>query len=422
MLKKVFALVDCNNFYCACERVFNPRLNGVPVAILSNNDGCVIARSEALKEKGIPMGAPYYQYKHILKKMGAQVLSSNYPLYGDMSHRVMEVLRRFSSDMEIYSIDEAFLNLSQFNDYELFDYLVEIRKTIQRWTGIPVSIGLGPTKTLAKVGNHVAKKRTSSGVFDISPPAVCQQVLASFPVRDVWGIGDRWCQQLKGHGIHTAEALKNMDIPWIRRNLSVVGERLVRELNGLSCLEVTQVQPRKNIISSRSFGQRVKDKESLMQAVANYAAKACEKMRHQKSKAQGISVFLAGCYDAYGQKPSRHSMIHSFVIPTMDTGVIIKAARECLTQLYQPGHEYKKAGVMLLDLLPDEQQQYDFFNEHEPEIRGQLMTLIDNINQVMGKNTVVFGSQGKRHDWAARSKNRTPRYTTHWDELFTVTT
>ena len=288
----IYALVDCNNFYCSCERVFNPALEKKPMAVLSNNDGCIVARSNEIKALGIPMGAPMFQYKELLEKKRAIILSSNYQLYGDMSQRVMETLRQFTPSMEVYSIDEAFLRLEEFQRLDLIKYCLEIRKTVKQWTGIPVSIGIAPNKTLSKVANHIAKKHTKTGVFDIFKRSTQNEILANFPVGNIWGVGRQLSKKLNEMGINTALKLRDVDIVWARKHFTVVGERLVRELRGASCLELEEVIAKKNITSSKSFGKLVTDKKELMNAIANYTTKACHKLRLQNSKAQGLYVYL----------------------------------------------------------------------------------------------------------------------------------
>ena len=416
----VYALVDCNNFYCSCERVFNPALEKKPIAVLSNNDGCIVARSNEIKELGIPMGAPMFQYKKLLEQKKAIILSSNYQLYGDMSQRVMETLRQFTPAMEVYSIDEAFLRLEEFRRLDLMKYCLDIRKTVKQWTGIPVSIGIAPNKTLAKVANHVAKKNTDIGVFNICKRQTQNEILANFPVGDIWGIGRQLAKRLNEMGINTALKLRDVDIVWARKHFTIVGERLVRELRGLSCLDLEEVTAKKNITSSKSFGKLVTDKKELMNAIANYTTRACHKLRLQNSKAQGIYVYLRTNPFRRQDPQYNNGTTYGFTEPSDDTAFIIKAARKCLEQIYSKGYKYHKAGIMLLDIVPATYKQMEMFDTEESKARSQLMQTIDAMNITMGQDTIRFAAQGIDHPWARKCEYRTPRYTTNWDELAKV--
>ena len=416
----IYALVDCNNFYCSCERVFNPALQNKPMAVLSNNDGCIVARSNEIKALGIPMGAPMFQYKKLLEKKKAIILSSNYQLYGDMSQRVMATLREFTPSMEVYSIDEAFLRLEEFKKLDLDKYALEIRKTVKQWTGIPVSIGIAPNKTLSKVANHVAKKHTKNGVFNICKKITQNEILANFPVGDLWGLGENYQSVLGEMGINTALKLRDVDIAWARKHFTVVGERLVRELRGMSCLDLEEVMAKKNITSSKSFGRLVTEKKELMNAVANYTTRACHKLRLQKSKAQGIYVYLRTNPFRHQDPQYNNGITYGFIEPSDDTTFIIQAARKCLGEIYSKGYKYHKAGIILLDIVPATYKQMEMFDTEETQARSQLMKTIDTMNATMGQDTIRFAAQGIEHPWARRCENRTPRYTTNWDELVKV--
>ena len=386
----IYALVDCNNFYCSCERVFNPALEKKPMAVLSNNDGCIVARSNEIKALGIPMGAPMFQYKELLEKKRAIILSSNYQLYGDMSQRVMETLRQFTPSMEVYSIDEAFLRLEEFQRLDLIKYCLEIRKTVKQWTGIPVSIGIAPNKTLSKVANHIAKKHTKTGVFDICKRSTQNEILANFPVGNIWGVGRQLSKKLNEMGINTALKLRDVDIVWARKHFTVVGERLVRELRGASCLELEEVIAKKNITSSKSFGKLVTDKKELMNAIANYTTKACHKLRLQNSKAQGLYVYLRTNPFRRQDPQYDNGITYGFMEPSDDTTFIIQAARKCLEQIYSKGYKYHKAGIMLLDLVPSSYKQMEMFDTEETQARSKLMKTIDVMNNSMGQDTIRF--------------------------------
>ncbi len=418
MKQPVFALVDCNNFFCSCERVFNPKLNNKPVVVLSNNDGCVIARSQEVKDLGIPMGAPYYKYKDILNKNSVAVFSSNFQLYSDMSSRVMQTLKHLAPEMEIYSVDEAFLSLDNIAHDQLINYAEKICTTVKQWTGIPVSIGIAPTKTLAKVANSIAKKHNK--VYSIMTLEEQNKILEKFPIGDIWGVGKNTEQFLLLKGIKYAKELRDMDIRWIRKNLSVVGERLVRELRGFSCAEPQDFKPKKNITYSRSFGNIVKDHDQLYEAIANYAARACHKMRRQYSQAQGIYVYIQTNKFNPRYPRYKNGFTYKFITPTSDTSAIIKAAKECLERIYVSGYRYNKAGVILLDLIPDTKHQIDLFKIGDSEKSRSIMQAIDTLNNKLGKDKVMLAVQGTKRTWSVRSEIRSPRYTTEWNELLKV--
>ncbi len=415
---KVFALVDCNNFYASCERVFDPRLKNRPIVVLSNNDGCIVARSNEVKALDIPMGVPFFEQKALIRKHDIAVFSSNYQLYGDMSQRVMDSLRRFAPDMEVYSIDEAFLRLDHLQPRDLIEYCTTIRTKVLQWTGIPVSIGIGPTKVLAKVANRVAKKQT--GVFDIRDQKTQDAILKTLHVRKLWGIARRWAERLHRMGIETASQLRDASPVIIRKQLSVVGERLVRELRGQSCLDLEDVQPRKNIMSSKSFGNLLTEKAPMAEALANYAARACEKLRQQNSRAQAVYVFVQT--NGFRETDAQYSngLTCTLTVPTSDTRTIIEAAKFCLNRIYRPGYRYKKTGVMLLDLIPAALEQQHLFADSDQRPGDRLMATVDRINEDHGPDTVFFGAEGIHREWKMRCGSRSPRYTTQWNELLRV--
>jgi DNA polymerase V len=417
---KIFALVDCNNFYASCERVFDPRLKNRPIVVLSNNDGCIVARSNEVKALGIPMGVPYFEQKGVIKKHKIAVFSSNYQLYGDMSQRVMDSLRLFAPDMEVYSIDEAFLRLDHLHLRDLYDYCTTLRAKVMQWTGIPVSIGIGPTKVLAKVANRVAKKQTDNGVFDIRSRQAQDEILKTLEVDKLWGIARRWAERLHRIGIETALELRDASPTIIRKQLSVVGERLVRELRGHSCIDLEDVQPRKNIMSSKSFGNLLTNKETLEEALANYAARACEKLRQQNSRAQAVYVFVQTNGFRETDKQYNNALTCPLTVPTSDTRTIIEAAKFCLSRIYKPGYRYKKTGIMLMDLIPASLEQKHLFADSDPRPSDHLMGVVDRINQEHGPDTLFFGAQGVAREWKMRCGLRSPRYTTQWDELLSV--
>ena len=414
----MFALVDCNNFYASCERVFDPSLNGRPLVVLSNNDGCVIARSEEAKALGIPMGVPFFKQKAVIEKNRISVFSSNYQLYGDMSQRVMDSLRLFAPDMEVYSIDEAFLRLDSFRYHDLSEYCKNIRARVLQWTGIPVSIGIGPSKVLAKVANRIAKKKTRDGVFDIRNPKTQDEILRNLKTEKIWGIGRRWAERLDRIGIKQALELRDASPTLIRKQLSVVGERILRELRGQSCIDLEDVQPRKSILSSKSFGKTVTQKEAIAEALANYTARACEKLRKQNSRAQAVQVFVQTSQFRETQYNSEFACALS--MPTSDTRKIVQAARFCLDRIYKRGYSYKKTGVLLLDLIPASLQQQHLFAETDCRQDDRLMNVLDRINEEHGSDTLFLGAQGVEREWKMRCGLRSPRYTSQWNELLQV--
>ena len=415
---KVFALVDCNNFYASCERVFDPSLKQRPIVVLSNNDGCIVARSNEVKALKIPMGVPYFEQQALIRKHKITVFSSNYQLYGDMSQRVMDSLRLFAPDMEVYSIDEAFLRLDYLQPRDLTKYCKTIRAKVMQWTGIPVSIGIGPTKVLAKVANRVAKKQTDDGVFDIRSSTTQDAILKTLDVKKLWGVARRWAERLNRMNIHKASELRDASPVIIRKHLSVVGERLVRELRGQPCIDLEDIQPRKNIMSSKSFGNLLTRKEPIEEALANYAARACEKLRKQNSRAQAVYVFVGT--SEFSDKQYSNSITCPLTIPSSDTRVIIETAKSCLSRIYRPGYRYKKTGVMLLDLIPASLEQKHLFADSDPNPSDDLMDVVDQINRDHGPDTLFFGAQGVNREWKMRCGSRSPRYTTQWDELLKV--
>lgn len=411
--------MDCNNFYVSCERVFQPSIRNLPVVVLSNNDGCIVARSNEAKYLGLPMGGAYFQNKDIIEKNKVVVFSSNYPLYGDMSCRVMRSLQMFVPDIEVFSIDEAFLRLDGFMHQNLFDMAVDIRSKIYQWTGIPTSFGIAPTKTLAKVANRVAKN-THLGVFDIRNPDLQTRTLGNMQIEDVFGISYRWGKKLRKLGIQTALQLREADPKFIRRHITVVGERIVYELQGLSCLELEQVVPKKNIMCSRSFGTPLNELEHIEEALANYAANACKKMRKQRSRAQAAQVFIGTNPFKSHQPQYKNSHTFNFDIPTSNTGLIIKKSKEALRLIYRKGFEYRKCGILLIDLISENSVRDHLFIQNNTEGEDLLMRIIDQINQSHGPNCIYHAAQGVEAKWRMQCNYRSNRYTTKWKELVEV--
>lgn len=417
---KKFILADCNNFYVSCERVFDPLLENRPVIVLSNNDGCVISRSNEAKALEIPMGAPYYQQKEIIEKNNIAVFSSNYQFYGDMSDRIMESLAMLTPKLEIYSIDEAFIRLDNFSEESIFEDVLSMREKIIRWTGVPMSFGIAPTKTLSKIANHVAKKKTSEGVFDISEENVRDQIMKDLPVEEIWGISRKWGEKLRYLGISTALDLKNANAKFVRKHMSVVLERMIYELRGTPCLDIETVPPKKNIMSSKSFGCPVYDIEPILEALSSYAARACEKLRNQNSKANGIYIFIKTNPFQSNKPQYKNGYAFSFDLPTSDTRIIVAEAKRLMMRLYRKGYQYHKCGIMLLDLVSEDYKQGHFFSSSDSKKQEGFMRTVDNLNNSMGPQTLFYLSQGTKKNWKMRCKKRSKRYTTKWSELLEV--
>ncbi|MDP6366996.1 MAG: Y-family DNA polymerase [Nitrospinota bacterium] len=413
------ALVDCRNFYVSCERVFNPKLMNRPAVVLSNNDGCIIARSEEAKTAGVRMGAPYHEEKEHLARMSGAVLSSNYALYGDMSARVMSLLGEFSPKVEIYSIDEAFLDFGNFVDVDLMDHARRMRERALRWTGIPVGVGIGPTKVIAKTANKLAKR--NGGVFALLEESAIRSALAGMAVEDTWGIGGRWGKRLRRMGIETALALREADPTRIRQSFGVVVQRILYELRGVSCLLIENAPPaKKEICVSRSFRKRVGAMEELSQATASYATRAAEKLRRNGSRAYGLSVFIHTNHFREGEPQYSGSGSVRFAHPTSDTGLLIRAALAALRRIHRPGYLYHKAGVLLFDIAPARRVQDEMFDRPDFSRSDAVMSTLDALNTRMGRATVRYGAEGFEAAWRMKGEMRSPRYTTSWEELAQV--
>jgi len=413
----MFALIDCNNFYVSCERLFNPSIWERPVVVLSNNDGCIVARSNEVKKLGVPMGAPLYQYQHLLKKHQTVIFSSNYQLYADLSARVMKVIQLYAPRLEIYSIDEAFVQLD--GSTNCLAFAQQLQATIKQWVGIPVSIGIAPTKTLAKAANYIAKKNTQSGIYQCKQQQI-NRLLTQMPLEEIWGIGRNMLDRFKQMDIHTSLALKAYCPHQMQKQCGVIYQKMILELNGISCLFLEESQVKKNIISSRSFSYDVLRLETLEQAIANFASIAVAKARKQKSMVTGLTVFLKT--NRFNKKYPQYSNSEEMVLelPTNDTGQLISAAKKLLRKIYQPGYRYKKAGIVLKGLIREVGIQQELFIGSVPPARTALMSLIDKINQEHGKGTLFFAAEGIDSTWMPNCNNRSPRYTTQWTELKTI--
>jgi DNA polymerase V len=426
MRHRVIALVDVNNFYVSCERVFNPALEGKPVVVLSNNDGCAIARSNEVKALGVKMGAPWFQLKDLASQYGIIAYSSNFPLYADMSNRVMQILGQFGPGQEVYSIDECFLDLTGFQTRNLTEYGQGIRKCIKQWTGLPVCVGIGATKTLAKLANHIAKKNPQfDGVCDLNAMTLAERNdwFARIKVGEVWGIGPRLTLKLADSGIYTVQDLRQADPATLRNQFSVVMEKTIRELNGIVCIDLEEmVPPKKQIMSSRSFGMPVGDLVSLQESVTLYTSRAAEKLRRQQSYAGALHVFIR----TSPHNPKEPYYGNGLTIPlpsaTDDTMRLVRAALWGLRRIYKPGYRYQKAGVMLSELVLAQGRQGDLFTASgDHDKNGTLMSTIDEINRVMGRHTLKLAAEGCRQPWKMKQGNKSPAYTTRWDELPVIT-
>lgn len=413
------ALVDCNNFYVSCERVFAPRLEGRPVVVLSNNDGCAVARSNEVKALGVRMGTPWFQMRDLAREHGIVALSSNYALYADMSNRVMAILGQYAPDHEIYSIDECFLGLDGFGQFDLVEFGRRIRRQVKQWVGIPVCVGIADTKTLAKLANHCAKKGLAGtdGVCDFSRLTAAERsgLFSRIEVSEVWGIGPRLTKQLAARGIATVEDLRTADAKTLRREFSVVVERTVAELNGIPCLALEEVASNKQQIqSSRSFGSYVYDLPQLKEAVASYIASAAERLRAQRSLAGMLQVYIRT--NPHKEAPQYQ---RGLTIPlpeaTDDTLRLTRAALWGLQRIYRPGFAYQKAGVALLELTDAANRQMNLFSATKDNPR--LMQALDRINATWGRGTLRSAAEGIGKGWKMKRERMSPGYTTSWAQL-----
>ncbi|OSM02007.1 translesion error-prone DNA polymerase V subunit UmuC [Magnetofaba australis] len=418
----MFALVDCNNFYVSCERAFNPALEGRPVIVLSNNDGCAVARSNEAKALGIGMGAPLFQIRDIVKRHDVAVLSSNYALYGDMSARVMSILSEAAPAAEVYSIDEAFLDLRGMDRARREAFGQELRARVRRWTGIPVSIGVAPTKTLAKMANHYAKKTPAlEGVLDLEDLRWRERALHKFPVGEVWGVGRRLNKRLEAMGIRTAAQLRDAHPKMIRQNFNVTLERTVRELGGQSVIALEEAAAaRQSIAVTRTFGEKVTEYAAVSEAVATFAARAAEKLRRQNLLAGAVLAFIQT--NRHTPQDAQYARSITVTLPEArdDSYTVLTAAREGLDAIWRDGFRYQKAGVMLLGLVGARQFQRSLFASPPVAGSAQLMGVIDHLNQRMGRGAVRFGAEGvaaQSGQWRMRQERRSPAYTTRWSEL-----
>ena len=412
------AIVDCNSFYASCERVFRPELADKPVVVLSNNDGCIVARSSEVKALGIPNGSPLFKVENIVRREKVHVFSSNYTLYGDLSRRVMEALALFSPDIEVYSIDEAFLNLRGFERRGLAEYGRVMRDTVERWTGIPVSVGIAETKTLAKIANRLSKRSPKTrGVLDLTESVHRERALAITPVGGVWGVGRRYARFLERYGIRSALDFARAEDGWVRKHMTVVGLRTVRELRGIPSIEMDDAPPPKQqICVSRSFGRPVTECRDMEEAVASYVTRAAEKLRRQHSAAGSILVFMTT--NRFRDDPQYvGSTIAGLPVQTDCTRELLGYALPAARRIFREGYRFKKAGVVLGDIRPADEAQADLFDTLDRGTSRRLMTALDTVNSRFGKGTVAFAAEGIEKPWRTKFEKRSPRYTTRWEDL-----
>lgn len=420
-----YALIDCNNFYASCERVFDPELMDRPVVILSNNDGCVIARSSEAKELDIPMGIPEFKVRPLINKHNVAMRSSNYALYGDMSRRVMETLQTCTPNIEVYSIDEAFAELSPRFMNSMEEYGQFIRNRVLRWTGIPVSVGIAPTKTLAKIANETAKDYPSlNGVLVLDNSRRMEKVMKNTPVDEIWGVGKNYSEKLKMHGIQSAWDLSQQPDAWIRNMMKVTGLRTVWELRGKPCLTLERtVEARKGILSSRSFGEPVQKIEDLKEAVTLFSSRAAEKLRAQQSVASTVTVTLVT--NKYANPGAQYKFGISVNLPsaTADTSIFATVAEAVVHRLFDPEKTYKKAWVMLTGIVPESEVQADLFSsDGYTQKQHNLMHCMDSVNARYGKQTMMVAGAGVggNQAWKMKQDHLSRRYTTRWEELMEI--
>ena len=417
----MFALIDCNNFYASCERAFNPSLNGKPIVVLSNNDGCAIARSNEAKALGIPMGAVAFEYRDLFMKHNVHVFSANFALYGDMSNRVMNILQQYSPECEVYSIDEAFLKLVGFEHFDLHSYGVDMSQKVKAWTGIPVSVGVAPTKALAKIANRIAKKypdRTNT-CYVIDDDEKRIKALKWLDIEDVWGVGRQHAKKLRYIGVKKAFDFTQLDDAWVRRNMSVVGLRLKMDLLGLPTLDLEDIKPKKNIATTRSFERDLTKLEDIRERIVTFSVSCAEKLRRQHSSCNALCVFIRTNSHRQELQQYSNSTVIKFPYPTNSSIEIAQFALQALEQIFVPGLQYKKAGVIIMDFTPDSEIQLSLFENSNPK-HSPLMQVVDRINKSFGQQKIKLASQDQKRVWKMKQEKLSPRYTTRLDEVIEV--
>ncbi|MCK9481789.1 MAG: Y-family DNA polymerase [Bacteroidia bacterium] len=418
----MFALIDCNNFYASCERVFRPDLNKKPVVVLSNNDGCVIARSNEAKAVGIPMGAPAFEYEKLFQQHRVQVFSANFALYGDMSNRVMSILADYSPEMEIYSIDECFLKLNGFDTYfNLQQYGESMRCKVTKWTGIPISVGIAPTKALAKLANRIAKKfpEKTQGVYIIDSEDKRIKALKWLKIGDVWGIGRQHAKRLQAQNVFTAYDFTQLSDAWVKKNLAVVGLRLKHDLQGIPTLDIEDVQAKKSIATTRSFETNYTEFEQLRERVSTFASSCAEKLRKQKSCCNSLMVFIHTNGHRNDLAQYCRNVIIKLPYPTNSSIELAKFATQGLKQIFKAGYAYKKAGVIVQDVSPEETIQTTLF-ESRDERHVPLMRAIDKMNMQFGQQKIRLASQDQKRVWKMKQEKLSPRYTTKLSDIINI--
>jgi len=417
----MFALVDCNNFYASCERVFRPDLIGKPIVVLSNNDGCIIARSNEAKALKIPMGAPAYQYEKIFTENNVQVFSANFVLYGDMSSRVMNILSSYSPDIEIYSIDEAFLKLNGFEKFNLQTYGQEIQRRVTKWTGIPVSVGIAPTKALAKVANRIAKKypEKTKSVYLIDSEEKRIKSLKWLKIEDVWGIGRQHAKKLNAIKVNTAYDFTQLDDSWVRKNMAIVGLRLKQDLQGIPVLDLEELQAKKNIAVTRSFEKNYTELEQLKERVTTFSISCAEKLRKQKSCCNSMMVFIHTNEHRNDLAQYSRNIVVELPYPTNSNIELANFAIQALEKIFKKGYSYKKAGVIVMAFSPESKTQFKIFENSNPK-HIPLMETIDKINASFGQQKVKLGNQDLNKVWKMKQEKLSPRYSTNLNEIITI--
>ncbi len=417
----MFALVDCNNFYASCERIFRPDLNGKPIVVLSNNDGCVIARSNEAKAIGIPMGAPAFEYETLFKTHNVHVFSANFALYGDMSNRVMAILEEYSPEMEIYSIDEAFLKLKGYENINLQTFSEEIRTKVFQYTGIPISVGIAPTKSLAKAANRIAKKfpKETGNVYIIATEEQRIKALKWLKIEDVWGIGRQHAKRLYAKNITTAYAFTQLNPDWVKKHMAVVGARLQKDLQGTAILDIEKIQAKKNIATTRSFETNYKELEQLNERITTFAVSCAEKLRRQHSCCQAMMVFIHSNGHRHDLPQYSRNIIVKLPFPTNSAIELSKFATLALEKIFIKGYYYKKAGIIVMDFCDENCLQTNLFENRDPR-HIPLMQTVDELNASYGQQKVKLAAQDLQRVWKMRQEKLSPCYTTRLEDIITI--
>lgn len=417
----MFALVDCNNFYASCERVFRPDLNGRPIVVLSNNDGCVIARSNEAKAAGIPMGAPAFEYEEVFRTHGVEVFSANFALYGDMSQRVMTLLSEFCPDTEVYSIDEVFLKMEGYEHFNLYETGIAMRKRVLRCTGLPVSVGFAPTKALAKLANRIAKKypEKTGGVYIIDSDKKRDKALRWLKVEDIWGVGRQHTRRLHAMNVRNAYDFTQLSESWIKKNMAIVGLRLQQDLRGIPTLDLEQLHTKKNIATTRSFEQNYTELSQMRERVSSFAVSCAEKLRKQHSCCNSLMVFIHTNGHRQDLPQYSRNIVVQLPYPSQSAIEISQAATDALERIFKPGFAYKKAGVIVMDFTPELNTQLSLFRNSDPRHRP-LMKAMDQLNTLYGQQKVRLASQDLQRLWKMKQEKLSPRYTTRLSDIITI--